>query len=80
MTSKLRIDLSHKTEQVRFSSPTVLQSYFSFGQKMLKLEADALFYRNLNSNHQSLPNMSYTHEGQSGEICVTKLRHKNSVT
>ena len=35
MTSKLRIDLSHKTERVRFSSnppmnyPTVMHSYLS---------------------------------------------------
>ena len=44
------------------------------------LEADTLFYTNLNSNCQNLSNMSYTHKGQFGEICLTKLRRKNSVT
>ena len=48
--------------------------------KTLKFEADTLFYANLNSNCQNLPNKSYTHEGQFGEICLTKLRCKNSVT
>ena len=43
-------------------------------------EADTLFYTNLNSNCQNLPNMSYTHKGQFGEICLTKLRCKNFVT
>ena len=43
-------------------------------------EADTLFYMNLNSNCQNLPNMSYTHKGQSDDICVTKLGRKNSVT
>ena len=87
MTSKLRIDLSHKPERLRFSGTpplnyrTVMHSYlFFFGRKTLKLEADTLFYTNLNSNCQNLPNMSYTHEGKFGEICLTKLRRKNSVT
>ena len=87
MTSKLRIDLSHKTERVRFSGTpplnylTVMHSYLTFGRKTLKFEADtSLVYTNLNSNCQNLPNMSYTHEGQFGEICLTKLRRKNSVT
>ena len=85
MTSKLRIDLSHKTEQVRFSGTpplnyvTAMHSYLSFGRKTLKFEAHMLLYTNLNSNCQNLPNVSYTHEGQFGEICLTKLRHKNSV-
>ena len=43
-------------------------------------EADTLFYKNLNSNCQNLPNMSYAYKRQFGEICVTKLRRKNSVT
>ena len=47
---------------------------------MLKFEADTLFYTNLSSNCQKLPNMSYTHKGKLGEICLTKLRCKNSVT
>ena len=45
---------------------------------MLKFEADTLFYMNLNLNWQNLINVSYTHKGQFGEICVTKLRSKNS--
>ena len=86
MTSKLSIDLSHKTERVRFSDTpplnylTVMHSYLYFCAETLKFEADTLFYMNLNSNCQNLPNMSYTHKGQVGEICVTKLRHKNSVS
>ena len=87
MTSKLRIDLSHKTEQVRLSGTpplnylTVMHSYcFFLGRKTLKFEADTLFYTNLNSNCQNLPNMSHTQKGQFGEIYVTKLRRKNSVT
>ena len=43
-------------------------------------EADKLFYTNLNSNCQNLTNMSYTHKGQLGEIYVSKLRCRNSVT
>ena len=63
MTSNLRIDLSHKTERLRFSGT-------------LEFEADMLFYTNLNSNCQNLPNVSYTHKGQFGKICLTKLRRK----
>ena len=89
MTSKLRIDLSHKTERVRFSGTPplnylpVMHVFFHnvfLGRKTLKFEADTLFYTNLNSNCESLPNMSHTQKGQFGEICVTKLRRKNSVT
>ena len=75
MTSKFRIDLSHKTERVRFSvTPplnylTVMHSYLSFWTENFKFEADTLFHTNLNSNCQNLPNMSYTNKGQFGEIC-----------
>ena len=86
MTSKLRIDLSHKTERVRFSDTpplnylTVMHSFLGFiGRKTLKFKADTLFYTNLNSNCKNLPNMSYTHKGQFGEICATSLRRKTSV-
>ena len=47
---------------------------------MLKLEADTLFYTDLNSNCQDLPNMSFTYKGKFAEISLTKLRHKISVT
>ena len=86
MTSKLRIDLSHKTERVRFSGTpplnyvTVMHSLLSFGPKTFNFETDTLFYTNLNSNCQNLPNISYTHKGQFGESCLNKLRYKNSVT
>ena len=82
MTSKLRIDLNHKTEGVGFSGTpplnylTVMHSYLLFWWKMLKFEADTLFYMDLNLNCQNLPNMSYIHKGQFDEICVTSLRHK----
>ena len=85
MTSKLRIDLSHKTERVRFSGTPPL-NYLTithiclFGRKTPKFEADTLFYTNLNSNCQNWPSMSYTHNEQFGETCVTKLRRKDSVT
>ena len=85
MTSKFRINLSHKTERVRFSgtpplnSLTITHSYLSFWAKTLKFVADALFYTNLNSNCQNLPNMSYTHKGQFGETCVTSLRRRKTV-
>ena len=85
MTSKLRIDLSHNTKRVQFSGTpplnylTIMQSYLSFWAKNGKFEADTLLYMNLNSNCQNLPNMSYTHKGQFGEICLTKLRRKNRV-
>ena len=89
MTSHLRIDLSYKTERVRFSGTTplnyltVMHSYLSFffgGGGTFKFEAATLFYANLNLNCEKLPNMDYTPKGQFGEICVTKLRWKNSVT
>ena len=48
-----------------------------FGRKTLKFEADTLSYKNLNSNYQNLPNVSYTQKGQFEiEICLTKLRRK----
>ena len=47
---------------------------------MLKSAAGTLFYMNLNLKCQNLPSMSYTHKGQFGEICLTKLSRKNSVT
>ena len=59
-------------------SDSIAQVICLFGRKTLKFEADTLFYTNLNSNFQTLPNMSY--KGQFGEICVTKLRCKNSIT
>ena len=37
---------------------------------MLKFEADTIFYTDLNSNCQNMPNTSYTHKGQFGEICL----------
>ena len=84
MTSRLRIDLSHKTERLRFSGTpplnylTAMHSYIRlFERKMLKFEADTLFYTNLSSNcPKTCKNMSYTHKGQFGEICLTKLRRK----
>ena len=78
MTSKLRIDLSHKTEGVRFSGIpplnylTAMHNYLSFRAENTKFEADTLFCMNLNSNCQNLPNMSHTYKGQFGEICLTK--------
>ena len=88
MTLKLRIDLSHKTERLRFSDTpslnylTVMHSDLSFCAEntFKKFKADTLFYTNLNSNCQNLLNVSYTHKGQFGEICLTKLRRKNNVT
>ena len=86
MTSKLRIDLSRKTERVRFSGTpplnylTAMHSYLSFWAENAKFIADRLLCTNLNTNCQNLPNMSYTTKGQFSEICLTKLRHKNSVT
>ena len=73
MTSNSRIDLSHKTERSRFSGTpplnylTAMHSYLFFGRKTLRFEADTLFYTNLNSNWQNLPNMSYTHKGKFGK-------------
>ena len=86
MTSKLRIDLSHKTEGVRFSGTiplnylTAMHSSCLFEWKTFKFEVDTLFYTILNSNCQNLLNMNCMHKGQFGEICLTKLRCKNSVT
>ena len=67
MTSKLRIDRSHETERLRFSGTqplnflTAMDSYLSSLAETLKFEADMLFYTNLNSNCQNLPNMSYSY-------------------
>ena len=87
MTSKLRIDLSHKTEGVRFSGIPPLNYLTAmhiviclFERKTLKFEADTSCYTNPSSNCQNLLSMSYTHKGQFGEICLTKLRRINSVT
>ena len=43
-------------------------------------EADTLLYTNLNSSCQNVTNISYTHKLKFAEICLTKLRLKNSVT
>ena len=66
MTSRLRIDLSHKTEGVQFSGTPPLNYLTSciviclFERKTLKFEADTLFYTNLSSNCQNLPNITPT--------------------
>ena len=79
MTPKLRIDLSHKTERVRFSGDPpliyliVMYHYLPFFRKTLKFEADTLFHTNLNSKCQNVLNMGNTQRMQSGEICLTEF-------
>ena len=80
MTPKLRIDLSHKTERVRFSGTPplvyliVIHHYSPFlGKKKLKFEADTLFHTNLNSKCQNVLNMGNMQKMQIGEICLTEF-------
>ena len=53
-----------------------MHSYLSSWEENAQVLSRHVIYTNLNSNCQNLPNMSYTHKGQFGKICVTKLRRK----
>ena len=80
MTTKLIIDLIHKTERARFSDNPlliyliVMHHYLPFlGKKTLKFEADTLFHTNLNSKCQNVLNMGNTQKMQISEICLSEL-------
>ena len=74
MTPNLRIDLSHKTERVRFPGTPpliyliVMHHYLLFWEKTLKFEADTLFHTNLDLKFQNVPNMGNTQKMQIGKI------------
>ena len=85
MTSKLRIDLSHKTERVRFSGTpplnylTVTHSYLSFWAENSQVWSRQVILNESKIELSNFPNMSYTHKGRFGEICLIKLRCEHSV-
>ena len=86
MTSKMRIDLSHKTEGVRSSGTPPLNyliathSYLSFSAENAQVSSRHVILYESKLELSKLPNMTHTHKEQFGEIYLTKLRRKNSVT
>ena len=85
MTLKLRIDLIHKTEWVRFSGIppfnylTAMDSYLSFGAKNAQVWSRHVILYESKLELSKLAKVSYTHKGKFDEIFLTKLRSKNSV-
>ena len=87
MAPKLKIDLSHETERVRFSRtpPLIYQIvmyvfFFHFWGKGLRFEADSLHYTNLNSKCQNVLNMGNTQKCKLVKVALLNSVAKYKIT